>query len=54
MSFGETIIILVIVAFFLGAAVMGMARPWDTTDPAHHPDLLDPDAPVPPSEESPI
>lgn len=54
MSVGEIVIILAIVAFFIGAAVMGMVRPWDTADAAHHPDVLDPDGQVPPSEESPI
>ncbi|GGO88869.1 hypothetical protein GCM10011584_16910 [Nocardioides phosphati] len=54
MSAGEMIVLLVIVAFFIGAALMGVARPWDPTDAAHHPDILDADAPVPPSEESPI
>ena len=54
MSAGEIIVILIIVGFFIGAALMGVARPWDTTDPEHHPDILDPDGPVPPAEESPI
>jgi hypothetical protein len=54
MSFGEIIIIVVIAAFFVGAALMGMARPWDTTDAEHHPDLVDPDGPTPPAEESPV
>lgn len=54
MSAGEVIIILVIAVFFIGAALMGVARPWDTADAAHHPDVLDADGPVPPTEESPI
>jgi hypothetical protein len=54
MSAGEIIGVLVVIGFFIGAALMGMTRPWDTTDAAHHPDVLDADAPVPPSEESPI
>lgn len=54
MGVGEIIFILIIVAFFIGAALMGVARPWDAADVAHHPDILDVDGPVPPSEESPI
>ncbi|HSX66430.1 hypothetical protein [Nocardioides sp.] len=54
MSAGEIIVILIIVGFFIGAALMGVARPWDETDAEHHPDILDADGPVPPAEESPI
>lgn len=54
MSFGEILMILIVLAFFAGAVVMGMSRPWDETDPEHHPDLIDPDGPTPPDEESPI
>lgn len=54
MSFGEILIILIIVAFFVGAALMGMTRPWDQADPHDHPDRFDADADIPPSEESPI
>jgi hypothetical protein len=54
MSFGEILFILIILAFFIGAALMGMARPWDTADPNDRPQLIDADGDVPPEEESPI
>ncbi|WP_165872940.1 hypothetical protein [Nocardioides jejuensis] len=51
---GEIFTGLVILAFFIGAVLMGVSRPWDTTDAEHHPDIVDPDGPIPPSEESGI
>ncbi len=50
MSFGEILMILIVLAFFAGAAVMGMARPWDDADPSEHPERVDPDADATPGD----
>jgi flagellar basal body-associated protein FliL len=41
MSAGEIIIILVIAIFFVAAAVMGVARPWEEKEDGEHEPVLD-------------
>jgi hypothetical protein len=41
MGAGEIIISLVIIIFFVAAAVMGVARPWETEEEGEHIPVLD-------------
>jgi hypothetical protein len=41
MGAGEIIISLVILIFFVAAAVMGVARPWETEEEGDHTPILE-------------